>query len=228
MIAGRPFTVVGAYAPHAIYNTRLYRDQEGFVDNTVRLPPSILEHWPTPNPTIGIEVRVHDPALGMQTAADIQDLLDRRHGSGMAVVQAHVAGLRRYDEMVRNRIAVLGGLGAVGLVAGCLGVVAAMLASVTQRRREIALRMAVGARRHDIAQQFLAESMLVGLAGALAGAGLGFAIGAAVETDSAPVAFPPWVVASAIGVALGVSALCGIVPARRAAAVDAAEELAAD
>ena len=104
--------------------------------------------------------------------------------------------------------------------------VAAMLASVAQRRREIALRMAVGARRRDIARQFLAESMAVGLVGALVGAGLGFATGAAVETDTAPVAFPPWVVASAIGVAIAVSALFGIVPARRAAAVDAAAELA--
>ena len=70
--------------------------------------------------------------------------------------------------------------------------------------------------------------MAVGLIGALVGAGLGFATGAAVETDTAPVAFPPWAVASAIGVAIAVSALFGIVPARRAAAVDAAEELAAD
>ena len=227
-IAGRPFTVVGAYAPHTIYNTRLYRDEKGFVDNSVWLPASILESWPTPDPTISIEVRVHDPALAERTAEDVQDLLARRHGPGTATARANIVGLRHYDEMVRRRVGVLGGLGAVGLVAGGLGIVAAMLASVAQRRREIALRMAVGARRRDIARQFLAESMAVGLVGALVGAGLGFATGAAVETDMAPVAFPPWVVASAIGVAIAVSALFGIVPARRAAAVDAAAELAAD
>ena len=63
-IAGRPFTVVGAYAPHTIYNTRLYRDERGFVDSSVWLPASILEYWPTPQSRgVGIEVRVHDPAL---------------------------------------------------------------------------------------------------------------------------------------------------------------------
>ena len=144
------------------------------------------------------------------------------------MARADVIGLRHYDRMVRNRAGVLGGLGAVGLVAGGLGIVAAMLASVAQRRREIALRMAVGARRRDVARQFLAESMTVGVVGALAGAAIGFATGAVVETETTPVAFPPWVVGSAIGIAIAVSALFGIVPARRAAAVDAAEELAAD
>ena len=225
-IAGRPFTVVGAYAPHTIYNTRLYRDERRFVDNSVWLPASILESWPTPDPAIGIDVRVREPALAERTAADVQDLLDRRHGAGKATVQADVVVLRHYDEMVRNRVGVLGALGFVGLVAGGLGIVAAMLASVAQRRREIALRMAVGARHRDIARQFLAESMTVGFVGALVGAGLGFATGAAVETDTVPVAFPPWVVTSAIGIAIAVSVSCGIVPARRAAAVDAAEELA--
>ena len=110
------------------------------------------------------------------------------------------------------------------LLAGSFGVVAAMLAAVAQRRGEIALRMAVGARRRDIAWQFLAESMTVGLAGALAGAALGFATGAALETAMTPVAFAPWVVASAICGSVAVSVLFGIVPARRAAAVDAAED----
>ena len=151
-IAGRPFVVIGAFAPHTIYNTRLYRDERGFVDNSVWLPASILESWPAPDPTIGIEARVHDPALAERTAADVRDLLARRHGPGKATVRANIAGLRHYDEMVRRRVGVLGGLGAVGLVAGGFGIVAAMLASVAQRRREIALRMAVGARRRDVAR----------------------------------------------------------------------------
>ena len=228
VMAGRTFTVVGAYAPHAVYNTRLYRDERGLVDDNVWVPFSVLENWPAPKPPDGIEVRLVDPALMEKTLADIQDALVRRHGQEKTVVRAQVDNLRYHDRMVRARAGVLGGLGAVGLVAGGLGIVAAMLASVAQRRREIALRMAVGARRRDVARQFLAESMTVGVVGALAGAAIGFATGAVVETETTPVAFPPWVVGSAIGIAIAVSALFGIVPARRAAAVDAAEELAAD
>ena len=230
LMAGRTFTVVGVFAPHTIFNTPLYRDDRGFVDNSVWVPASVCEEWPTPGGVGNIEVRVRSPALVERTGTAIRDLLIRRHGPAAekALVSLDGDTLRQHDAIMRNRVGVLGGLGAVGLLAGGLGIAAAMLAAVAQRRREIALRMAVGARRRDIAWQFLAESMLVGLIGALAGAALGFATGAAVETAMTPVAFAPWVVASVICGAIAVSALFGIVPARRAAAVDAAEELAAD
>ena len=111
----------------------------------------------------------------------------------------------------------LGAVASVSLLVGGIGIMNIMLVSVTERTREIGLRMAVGARAKDILKQFLVEaitlSMIGGLVGILLGAGASYLIGefAGWRTDITPQA-----IALAVGFSAGVGVFFGFYPARKA------------
>jgi ABC-type antimicrobial peptide transport system permease subunit len=101
-----------------------------------------------------------------------------------------------------------------------------MLVSVTERTKEIGLRRAVGARRHDVLRQFLVEAMALSLAGGLLGIGLGLAAsyGVSVWLGWATDVSTPAVLMS-FGFAAVIGVLFGYFPARRAAALNPTEAL---
>lgn len=112
------------------------------------------------------------------------------------------------------------GLGSLGLLVGGIGVANTMIISVMERRREIGLRRAIGARRAHIRRQFLGEALVLSALGGVAGAGLGALITAGFASSGGwPFALPAFVPAAAIGSTLVVGALAGILPAWRAARV---------
>ena len=111
-------------------------------------------------------------------------------------------------------------LGSLGLLVGGIGVANTMIISVMERRREIGLRRAIGARRAHIRRQFLGEALVLSALGGLAGAGLGAAATAGFAASGGlPFALPTYVPLAAIGSTLIVGAIAGIVPAWRAARV---------
>jgi len=81
-----------------------------------------------------------------------------------------------YQEITRILMVVLGGIAAISLLVGGIGIMNMMLVSVTERTREIGIRKAVGAQRRDIMVQFLAESAFISLAGGLLGLIFGWVI----------------------------------------------------
>ena len=110
------------------------------------------------------------------------------------------------------------GLGAVALLVGGVGIANVMVISVLERRSEIGLRRAIGATRRHIAQQFLAESLLLAVMGGAAGSLLGAAVTAAYATSRGWDAVVPLLaVGGALGAALGIGALAWLYPAMRAA-----------
>ncbi|MBP6684611.1 MAG: ABC transporter permease [Leucobacter sp.] len=112
------------------------------------------------------------------------------------------------------------GLGSLGLLVGGIGVANTMIISVMERRREIGLRRAIGARRAHIRRQFLGEALVLSALGGIAGAALGAAATAAFASGGGlPFALPAYVPVAAIGSTLIVGALAGIIPAWRAARV---------
>ncbi len=111
------------------------------------------------------------------------------------------------------------------LVIGGVGVMNMMLDSVQERRSEIGVRLAVGARRRDVVAQFFLETVAMTGIGGLAGVGLGIAGSLALGSLEVPDVVPipvlqGWAVATAVGVMTGVGVLAGLVPAWRAARVD--------
>ncbi len=118
------------------------------------------------------------------------------------------------------------GLGAVALLVGAVGVANIMVISVLERRSEIGLRRALGARKGQIRAQFLAEAILLALAGGAAGVGLG-ALATAIYASAKGWAFvlPASAWAGGIGAALLIGAVAGLLPAIRAARLAPADAL---
>jgi putative ABC transport system permease protein len=128
----------------------------------------------------------------------------------------------------------LGGIAAISLVVGGIGIMNIMLVSVIERTREIGLRKAVGAKKRDILVQFLTESILLSLGGGIVGIGLGWTISVVVGQVAAAndVEFIPVVGLSAILLATVSSTLVGLLsglyPAYRAANLQPVEALRSD
>lgn len=120
----------------------------------------------------------------------------------------------------------LAAVAGVSLVVGGVGIMNIMLVSVTERTREIGLRMAVGARRSDILIQFALESVTLSLAGGLIGLGLGVA-GAVLISKFGdwPSAIPVWAAPVSLGFSMVVGLVFGAYPAWRAARLDPIEAL---
>jgi putative ABC transport system permease protein len=120
------------------------------------------------------------------------------------------------------------GLGAVALLVGGVGIANVMIISVLERRSEIGLRRALGARRRHIAAQFLAESLTLGTAGGVAGVMLGVAVTAAYAfNDGLALRVPPIAVGGGLLAAGLLGGLAGLYPAARAARLPPTEALRA-
>ncbi|MFI5911755.1 ABC transporter permease [Dactylosporangium sp. NPDC051541] len=118
------------------------------------------------------------------------------------------------------------GLGAIALLVAGVGIANIMVISVLERRAEIGLRRALGARRRDVAVQFLLESALLATIGGVAGIGLGcLATLVAARFAGNPVAIPPEAPLAGAAAALLVGALAGLYPAARAARLPPADAL---
>lgn len=119
------------------------------------------------------------------------------------------------------------GLGAVALLVGGIGIANVMIISVLERRSEVGLRRALGARRRHIAVQFLGESFVLGICGGLAGVLLGIAAtGAYAAYEGLTLLVPPVAIAAGLLAACLLGALAGLYPAMRASRLTPTEALA--
>jgi ABC-type antimicrobial peptide transport system permease subunit len=118
----------------------------------------------------------------------------------------------------------------VGLMVGGVGVMNIMLVSVTERTREIGIRMAVGARRRDVMMQFLAEAVLVCVLGGAIGIALSFAASWVFSAfvDQWRMVFSTKSLVAAVACSTVIGVAFGFLPARRAARLDPVEALARD
>ncbi len=118
-------------------------------------------------------------------------------------------------------------LAAVSLVIGGIGIANVMVISVTERTREIGLRLAIGARRQDVRLQFLLESAVLAGTGGVIGVSVALALGGIVAAvaPAFPALPPLWAVVSGVVSAVGVGVIAGYLPARRASRLDPVDSL---
>ena len=125
----------------------------------------------------------------------------------------------------------LGGIGAISLLVGGIGIMNIMLVTVVERTKEIGLRKAVGARKSDILTQFLIESLFIGLIGGIVGILLGAGISAVIQSIASASGTPlnPAITTGSVLLAtlfsVGVGLIFGIYPANRAANLEPVEAL---
>ena len=141
--------------------------------------------------------------------------------------------LQTQDDLIATRTqttqtmtSLLAGIAAVSLVVGGIGIMNIMLVSVTERTREIGLRLAIGARGGDVLRQFLIEAVVISLAGGSVGIAVGYGLSEAVHVyQNWPTLIPPNAVVGATAFSAGVGIFFGFYPARKAAALDPIEAL---
>ena len=130
------------------------------------------------------------------------------------------------SETARTMGSLLAAIAGVSLLVGGIGIMNIMLVSVTERTREIGLRMAIGARGKDVLLQFLVEAVVLSLFGGIIGIGFGFGLAEAAERFLEwPTTIPPNAIAMAFGFAAATGVFFGFYPARKAASLDPIEAL---
>ncbi len=182
-----------------------------------------------------IWVQVRDGRDMDRAQAQITDLLRRRHRLDRRErpddfrIQNQRLVLAAEMETAASFRRLITALASVALIVGGIGILSIMMLSIRERRGEIGLRVAVGAKRRDVRTQFLVEAVLLGVGGGLIGLFLGSLATASIEwgTEWRTVVSPP-AVALALGAAFTVSVLFGVYPAQRAASLDPIEALRAE
>jgi putative ABC transport system permease protein len=182
-----------------------------------------------------IYVQAVSADLVNQASEEIAELLRARHRTELGADDFTIFSQEDFVETARTITGVftifLGGVAAISLLVGGIGIMNIMLVSVTERTREIGLRKAIGARRKDILIQFLTESSLLSLFGGLIGIGLGwlisYIVGQVAAANNTP--FSPVIGIDAILLATIFSTVVGlffgIYPASRAANLEPVEAL---
>ena len=158
-----------------------------------------------------------------RTEREMTQLLRQRHRlarepSGDFTIRNLTAAANAQAQTTRVMSLLLGAVASVSLLVGGIGIMNIMLVSVTERTREIGIRMAIGARRRDILLQFLLEALIISIVGCLIGVllGVGGAFAAARGTGTYVVVTGASMLL-AFGVAAAVGVFFGFYPARKAA-----------
>jgi putative ABC transport system permease protein len=158
----------------------------------------------------------------------VGEILESRHRSGAKYnVQNLSAILDTADQIATVLTIVLIIVSAIALVISGIGIMNIMLVTVTERTREIGLRMAVGASRKEVLLQFLVESVLISMVGGTVGIAIGLAVPLSVGffTNQVHVPISIWSVIVAFGVSFIVGVGFGMLPARRASQLNPTEAL---
>jgi len=225
-IRATPFEVIGVLGRKG--QNPMGQDQDDVV---------IMPYWTARRSVMGasrafarsvgtISVKVHEGEDMAGVEEELRQFFRQRHR--VAANEPDTVSIRNLSEIAATRDAsartlslLLAAVAAVSLLVGGIGVMNIMLVSVTERTREIGLRLAVGARRRDILRQFLLEAVMLALLGGAVGVAVGIAL---AHTLAGLAGWPVLIQWDAVALAVTVSALTGLFfgyyPARRAASLD--------
>jgi putative ABC transport system permease protein len=228
------YTVIGVIAELEYVDPAQRYSSDPNISLYLPISTAIQQQFST-EPSVNITAHVTDESKIDKIKYDISTYLEKRHN-----VQKDAQGKMEDDFDITTRNDVLGAqldaartfslllaaMATVSLVVGGIGIMNVMLVSVTERTREIGIRLAIGAQKGDIIQQFLFEAVLISALGGLFGIAVGvLTIPLAASLNNGVALLAPNSIPLAFGVALLVGILFGIYPAARAAQLDPMEAL---
>jgi putative ABC transport system permease protein len=220
------FTVVGVMEPKRLREGRASVIKLRDVNRDVYVPLSTAAaQLPAHDGSTRLEeiaIQVASAEQVASTASVVKRLLARAHQGAEdfeVVVPAELLAQAQSTQRVFN--VVMGSIAAISLLVGGIGIMNVMLTSVTERTREIGIRRAVGAPRRAVAAQFLIETLLLSVAGGLAGILLGVAMAEGIHRFAGwETVIPLSAAIAAFAISAAVGIVFGLYPALRAARLD--------
>jgi putative ABC transport system permease protein len=224
-----PFTVIGVLSPKG--QSARGDDQDDIVYIPLTTAQKKVFGSALPNTVRAITVQARDIELMAEAENQVNNLLKQRHRTQRGqlpdfTVRNLTELMATAQESARVMTLLLGSIALVSLLVGGIGIMNIMLVSVTERTREIGIRMAVGARGKDILFQFLTESVVLSLVGGLIGIGLGV-LGAKVTSSFTgwSVLISYWALLISFTFAAAVGIFFGFYPAHKASRLNPIDAL---
>jgi putative ABC transport system permease protein len=222
-VFGLQFIIVGTFKERieSFGQTEVAKD-------SILIPYTVLRYFNAVERVDPMYVQVRDPDQVDTLALQIKSLLESRHRAGarykVESLQAILSAARNISTILRLVLILIS---AIALIISGIGIMNIMLVTVTERTREIGIRMAIGAARREILLQFLIEAVIISLAGGVAGILLGLAMPLSVKFFTGTIDIPvSWIsVAVAFGVSCVVGLVFGLLPANRASKLNPTEAL---
>lgn len=217
------FTVVGTFRE----KTSTYGQGE-ITDETILIPITVMRYFMQYERVDPVYIEVRNAGDVPAVSNEVASVLQKRHRPGaMYNVQNLKAILDTADSIATVLTGVLVIVSAIALLISGIGIMNIMLVTVTERTREIGLRMAVGASRKEILLQFLVESVMISLAGGTVGIIIGLLLPLSVRMLTTQVRVPisPVSILVAFAVSFTVGVGFGLLPARRASQLNPTEAL---
>ena len=221
-VMGKPITVVGVLTDKEIAFTR--RDSLNIYVPYTTLMNRIIKQ----NYISSIIVRTKDGFSPAVAEASITSLLKNRHGRKDFFMMSSDTIMKSISETTGTFTVLISAIAVISLLVGGIGVMNIMLVSVTERTREIGIRMAVGAREKDIMSQFLIESVTVCIVGGLLGVSLSLLTGLVLYylAPAIPLSFSLGSIIVAVVTSMAIGVAFGYAPARKAARLNPIDALA--
>jgi putative ABC transport system permease protein len=220
---GLQFTVIGTFKE----KTSSFGMSE-LTSETVLIPISVLRYFTSSERIDPLYVQVTDANDVPAVTREVRQIIEGRHRAGARYRVENLSAILEAAQNIATILTiVLIMVSAIALVISGIGIMNIMLVTVTERTREIGVRMAIGASRRWVLHQFLLEAVLISVGGGVVGilAGLSVPLSVQFFTDQFEIPISMWSVAIAFGVSALVGLVFGLLPANRASRLNPTEAL---
>jgi putative ABC transport system permease protein len=217
------FTIIGTFRE----KTSTFGEGE-ISDETILIPISMMQIFVSIERVDPVYMTVRNAADVPMVTEQVRHILEHRHRAGAKYDVQNLSAILETANSIANVLTiVLMIVSAIALIISGIGIMNIMLVTVTERTREIGLRMAVGASRREVMVQFLIEAVMISLAGGSIGIilGLSLPVTARLLTNDVHVPISPLSVIVAFAVSFTVGVGFGLLPARRASQLNPTEAL---
>ena len=222
-IHGLQFTVIGTFREKVESFGQSELNAE-----TVLVPDTVLQYFMPVERIDPLYVQVRQPGQVEAVSAQVKEILESRHRAGASYKVDNLTGILNAARSITEVLSlVLVMVSAIALIISGIGIMNIMLVTVTERTREVGIRMAVGASRREILLQFLTEAVLISLTGGAIGIAAGIALPLSIQyfVDNVKIPISIWSVAVAFTVSSLVGLIFGMLPASRASRLNPTEAL---